>query len=65
MPYLPNQSGTAAIAGVTPLWGRTSYGLSCAASAASFSIPAQSFASTSFFGAIHEPPTVMTLESFR
>ena len=36
-----------------------------AASRASFSIPAQSPASISFFGTIHEPPRVMTLASFR
>ena len=45
--------------------GRTSLAFNPAASAASFSIPAQSFASISFFGAIQEPPTVMTFGSFR
>ena len=36
-----------------------------AASAASVSIVAQSFASLIFFGAIHDPPMVMTVDSFR
>ncbi len=38
---------------------------SFAASRASASMPAQSLAAISFFGAIHEPPMVMTLESLR
>ncbi len=45
--------------------GKGHQALSFAASAASFSIPAQSFASISVFGAIHDPPTVMTFGSFR
>ena len=35
-----------------------------AASAASVSIPAQSFASISFFGAIHDPPTANAIAKY-
>ena len=38
--------------------------MSPAASAASVSIPAQSFASISFFGAIHDPPTANSIAKY-